>query len=144
MSVANFVSSLCLYYIKYSIFPCCQGLCLDRHALCYYIYVSERQPQRDVSGGVPKRNAEAYHHEDMALSRLTPELVLPEGGGVPEKVADQLVQEVDEFLAAGEVRSKSELDRLVQKLDSAIAINNHPKATTMRAELIEKFGNDVK
>jgi len=63
---------------------------------------------------------------------------------VPNKVAEQLLHEVDEFLAENEVRSKSELQFLLNKIDTALAINNDPKAREMRAELILKFGNDAR
>lgn len=63
---------------------------------------------------------------------------------VPDKVAEQLLHEVDEFLAENEVRSKSELQFLLNKIDTALAINNDPKAREMREELILKFGNDAR
>ncbi len=106
--------------------------------------MKERPAKPDPTQSVPERNATAYHADDIALSRLNPELVLPESPGGAEKVAEQLVREVDEFLFSEEVRSKSELEHLLKKLDTAIAINNHPKAKAMRAELVQKFGDDVK
>ncbi|OGZ05450.1 MAG: hypothetical protein A3C93_01120 [Candidatus Lloydbacteria bacterium RIFCSPHIGHO2_02_FULL_54_17] len=92
---------------------------------------------------MPERNAAAYHADDLALSRLNPELVLPESQGAALKVAEQLVREVDEFLFSEEVRSKVERDYLLKKLDAAIAINNHSKAREMRAGLLQKYPDDA-
>ena len=63
---------------------------------------------------------------------------------IPDKVEEQLLHEVDEFLAENIVRSKEELRFLLAKIDTAIAINNDPKARELRQELIRKFGNDAK
>ena len=63
---------------------------------------------------------------------------------LPDKVAEQLLHEVDEFLAENEVRSKSELQFLLNKIDTALAINNDPKARELRADLIRKFGDDAR
>lgn len=63
---------------------------------------------------------------------------------VSNKVAEQLLYEVDEFLAENEVHSKAELRFLLAKIDTALAINNDPKAREMREELIRKFGEDAR
>jgi hypothetical protein len=63
---------------------------------------------------------------------------------VPDKVAEQLLHEVDEFLAEHEVRSKEELRFLLAKIDTALAINNDPKARAMREDLIRRFGDDAR
>lgn len=49
--------------------------------------------------------------------------------------------EVDNFLelAGGELYSKEEYHRLLQKLDTAIAINNEAYARDLRARLIERY-----
>ena len=57
---------------------------------------------------------------------------------------EQLLREVDEFLAEHEVNSSQELRFLLTKIDTALAINNDPKARQMREDLIRKFGDDAK
>ncbi|HEY9584987.1 MAG TPA: hypothetical protein VJJ02_00125 [Candidatus Paceibacterota bacterium] len=102
-------------------------------------------PERNgPANDIRKTNADEYLADDIALSKITPRLVSQEPGEVPEKVAEQLIHEVDEFLADEELYSKGELPFLLAKLDAAIAINNDPKAKEMREELIRKFGADAR
>ena len=92
-------------------------------------------------------NADAYLADDLALSRLSPRLTHEdsiEPDGLPRRTAEQLLREVDEFLAEHEVRSKGELDFLLAKIDSALAINNSPDAKRLREDLIRKFGDDAR
>ena len=76
-------------------------------------------------------------NEDITMTRS--ELSL-EGEKLPTQLSEDLIHEVDEFLAQGELQSSEELDLIVQKLDIASAINNDPKAKELRAELFQKFG----
>jgi hypothetical protein len=63
---------------------------------------------------------------------------------IPNKEAEQLLREVDEFLAEREPRTKEEFEFLMAKIDKARAINNAPKAQELRAYLIRKFGDDAR
>ncbi len=64
-----------------------------------------------------------------------------EGNTSAESEASSLINEVDSFLelAGGELYTKQEYDRLLQKLDTAIAINNEPYARELRTRLIERY-----
>ncbi len=64
-----------------------------------------------------------------------------EGNDGAEGEAAELINEVDNFLelAGGELYSKEEYERLLQKLDTAIAINNEPYARELRTRLIERY-----
>lgn len=91
--------------------------------------------------------ADLFFADDIALSRLKPRGLLDEtapSDGDPRRTAEQLLHEVDEFLAENEVRSKEELQFLLAKIDSAMAINNNPKTKEMREDLIRKFGDDAR
>lgn len=64
-----------------------------------------------------------------------------EGNASAENESFTLIKEVDDFLelAGGELYTKEEYQRLLQKLDTAIAINNEPFARDLRARLIERY-----
>ena len=62
---------------------------------------------------------------------------------IPERIVEELIHEVEDFLWNGRPESKEELSRLMAKLDTAIAITNSEKAKSLRQELIERFGDDA-
>ena len=58
-----------------------------------------------------------------------------------EYLAEGLIGDVERMLDAsqGELQSEGELNILLKKLDTAIAINNEPYARDLRQRLIERF-----
>lgn len=81
------------------------------------------------------------HELDIMNTRLQPELKEHNEDAIAG--ADMLIREVDEFLAAskGELTSREELEQLLQKLNTAIAISNNPAARNLRQYLLEHFGD---
>ncbi len=61
-----------------------------------------------------------------------------------ENLAEGLIGDVERMLdtSAGELQSEVELNMLLKKLDTAIAINNEPYARELRKRLIERFRTD--
>jgi len=80
---------------------------------------------------------------DILLSRENPRLVSSDPEQTPSKEAEELIHKVEDFLSLSEVQSPEELRFLMEKLDTAIAIDNNPEAKQLREELIKKFGNDA-
>lgn len=115
------------------------GVTCEGH-LCYYYGMRRPRSNEDPVRDVKKANGDAAFLDDVVLSRRNPRLTPSDSEGLPDRVAEQLVRDVDEFLAENEVRSEEELDFWVAKLDTAIAINNDPIAKEKREELIRKFG----
>ena len=92
----------------------------------------------DPEEGVVRRMA--LHEIDIINTQVHEQL--KEGHTAAENVAFELIKEVDDFLelADGEVSSHQEYERLMQKLDTAIAINNEAYARELRSRLMERFG----
>ena len=65
-------------------------------------------------------------------------------GNVPaEKKSEELIVEVDQFLELlgdGDKPTTQEYERLMRKIDTAIAINNDPYARELRQRLVDRFG----
>ncbi len=77
------------------------------------------------------------------ISQVNPQLPLDEESqGVAEGISAELVNEVEYFLdKTGEnFESKEEYERLLQKLDTAIATTNSPQARELRHWLIKEYG----
>lgn len=109
------------------------------------LYLMEESGDKNNStDGVERANREAAFADGIALSRRHPRLLPPDGEEVAARDAEDLVHEVDNFLSLREVYDEEERKQLLEKLDSAIAINNHPKAKEIRKGLIEKFGKETK
>lgn len=58
-----------------------------------------------------------------------------------EYLSEELIHFVERLLdvTQGELQSENELNILLEKLDTAIAINNEPYARQLRQRLIERF-----
>lgn len=95
----------------------------------------ERSPE------VPKSVRDFVRELDMEWTRRNAQY---DGRDVlPYEVSAGLLREVDEFLRKNEVDSEGELERLLGKLDAAIAITNDPDAKRLRTELLMRYGGDT-
>jgi hypothetical protein len=97
-------------------------------------------PDRAYSEG--ERNAS--REVDVLNTQISPQWRDSESA-LPDVFAEGLIGEVEGFLdsSQGELQSKEELKKLLQKLDAAIAINNEPYARELRARLIEQVGGNA-
>ncbi len=102
-----------------------------------WIYMNEnkKSPNEDPAEAVARN---IYHELDRIETQIQEQL---QGNVSAENLSVALVNEVSDFLelARGELYSKEEYQRLLQKLDTAIAINNEPYARELRARLIERY-----
>ncbi|OGZ05617.1 MAG: hypothetical protein A2845_04625 [Candidatus Lloydbacteria bacterium RIFCSPHIGHO2_01_FULL_49_22] len=76
------------------------------------------------------------HDKDIADSRLTPRLV---GAEIPVSISQELVEEADHFLALHDVESGDRLTALLEELDTAVAIDNDPRARELIRALKERY-----
>ncbi len=76
---------------------------------------------------------------DITNTQVRPQFA--EGNDHAEEDAAELILEVDNFLEKenGELTSRLELNSLLQKLNTAIAINNEPYARELRQRLLERY-----
>ena len=81
-----------------------------------------------------------YHELDVLNTQIQRQW--EEGNYSAEKDSTALISEVDDILelADDELYSREEYQRLLQKLDAAIAIYNEPYARELRDRLIERYG----
>lgn len=94
-------------------------------------------PEKNEDDFAREVKAAQYWDGDIAESRMEPSLA---EDMQPAMLSEDLIRSIDEFLAAGEIQSAEELDKVIRTLDTASAINNDPKAKKLRAELFERFG----
>jgi hypothetical protein len=73
---------------------------------------------------------------DIEETRRNPSL---KGEGLLMNISEDLIREVDEFLAQGELQSKEEFERIISKLEVASAITGDPKAKEIREELLRRY-----
>lgn len=109
--------------------------------------MAKSQENDKSTADIRKANANAAFAGNLAFSRSTPNLPgeeSHESDGLSRRTAEQLLREVDEFLAEHEVRSEKELQFLIAKIDTALEIYNNPDGRRMREDLIRKFGDDAK
>jgi hypothetical protein len=76
------------------------------------------------------------HDQDIADSRVTSRF---EGSEVASSLSDDLVKEAEYFLERHEVESGERLSTLLEELDTAIAINNSPRARELRNALETRY-----
>ena len=81
---------------------------------------------------IPEYDRIIAHDTDIAESRITPQL---ENNEIASALSEDLVAEAEQYLEREDVRSKAQYEMLLEQLDTAIAINNDPKARDLRARL---------
>lgn len=91
---------------------------------------------------VPKSARDIEHELDIHNSRIFGQFPIGESNKAVDEEARELILEVDEFLERelGVLESREEYDKLLRKLDTAIAITNEPYARELRQRLVEQFG----
>lgn len=85
---------------------------------------------------IPEYDRIIAHDNDIADSRRTPQFA---GSEIASSISDDLVKESEYFLEQHEVEPGERLDTLLQELDTAIAINNDPRARELRRALSARY-----
>jgi hypothetical protein len=62
---------------------------------------------------------------------------------VPSSISDDLLREAQAYLERYEVETTTKLDELLQELDTAIAINNDPRARELRRALGHRYQREA-
>ena len=98
------------------------------------------KPNSSNMGPDTEATRNSYHQLDVINTQIKGQW--EEGNFAAENDSTDLIKQVDEFLelADGELNSPEEYQRLLQKLDAAIAIYNEPYAHELRRNLIERYG----
>lgn len=97
--------------------------------------MNKENPPDFMSPAARLSNADQYHKEDMALSRAAAE------ASESHETSEGLIHEVEHFLTHMDdiLQTEAELETLLQKLDTAIAISNDPYARELRKRLKEEY-----
>jgi hypothetical protein len=90
-------------------------------------------------GSIPEYERIIAHDQDIADSRLTPRLF---GKELPSTISKELVEEAEYFLERHEVESGERLATLLEELDTAIAIDNDPRARELRTALETRYWHE--
>lgn len=112
---------------------------LSKHTARVYDAVMSNEKRSPEE--VPKSVRDLRHQLDMAETRHDSQYDGPDS--LPFEISAGLLREVDEFLREQEVGSTEELNRLLEKLDAAIAITNDPDAKQLRKKLLARYGGDT-
>jgi hypothetical protein len=88
---------------------------------------------------IPEYERMIAYDQDIVDSRETPQLKESE---VASTISKELVDEAEYFLERHEVESGERLATLLQELDTAIAINNDPRARELRAALETRYWHE--
>jgi hypothetical protein len=97
---------------------------LTRSILCYCGKMNKEH--------IPEYDRIIVHDQDIADSRRTPRLLQEESVA---SLAEDIVAEAEYFLQTRDVDSRERYNTLLEELDTAIAINNDPKARELRSAL---------
>lgn len=85
---------------------------------------------------IPEYDRIIAHDQDIADTRVTPRLI---DGEIPRSISRDLVEEADYFLKRNDVESGERLNSLLEELDTAVAINNDPRARELVRALRERY-----
>jgi hypothetical protein len=95
-----------------------------------------------MNGNIPAYDRIAAFDQDILDSRSTPSLS-GEAREIPEALASDLVAEADAFLNRHEIESRGKLNELLEELDTALAINNNPRARELRRVIEERYNEEA-
>ena len=108
--------------------------------------MSSEQPRsspNDETRKYSKEERTIAHELDIINTQMYPQWK-DDSSPPSESLSEELIRTVEHMLdvVEGELQSEDELNLVLKKLNTAIAINNEPYARELRRRLIERFGGD--